>query len=604
MKKTKQTRIESLMRSENYLLICLMIVVSIIPLLIRIIPIDYPIDNLPWYSGKQAFYDIFSAVKANAILLMGVLGILGLANYVYRQKHLGILKTPVVYLALLSMISAIISSILSPYPYFSFHGFLERYEDVWVIICYAIFFIIAYVISWDDKRYKWFFNAFWCSNIILSLIGFGQMTGHNIILNKAFLPLITSFKITQSFDIQDLFENLMVITQTLYHYNYVGFYIAMSFPIFATFALYEKNIKKRIALALTAFAILINLFASSARGGLVGILISSLFWLILNRHLIFKNIKITISVLCILLISFIGYEAYSGGYVIARLKQMVSFSKHEYQLQQITTTDDTIIMDVPEGTLKIIITGKENNDWNFHCTFNDLDVATKINEESKMYFLDDALKDIYIYYTVYNSSPNYHLTIEAEGFAWPFDYADIDHKLFYRNPYGNYVTLSEIDRVKALDGYEPVGSARIFIWSRLIPKIAERPIFGYGPDTAQVIFPQDDYLGKIHAYGTNNMIVDKAHNLYVQYAVSFGFLGLGTLLALIILFFIMSIRLLIRQQFKFESAVESALIIAVLSYLVAAFFNDSNVHVSPVFWVLFGMAFAYMKEKGSTKTQQ
>lgn len=584
---------------NNYLFIALLFTVGIIPLLVRITPIEYDLSTLSWYTGQVTFYDTFSYIKANAIKGMGIVMTLLLAINLYHNASKSTFKSPVLILAVLSATITVISSINSAYPYFVFNGFLERYESIWVALSYSVFFISAYILFWDAQKISIFTNIFWGLNVILSLIGLGQMFGKNIITDPNFVKLISSSKIDGVFSLEDTTAALNVISQTLYHYNYVGFFIALSLPYFASLALFEQSLKKKLALAATSLLILVNLLASSARGGLVGVLVGTVFWLVLNRDHIFKNKRFTIIFFAIIAISFIGYETFSGGYVTTRLKQMVDIKAQPYQIQALYTDNNRIVLETDSGILEIIVDSRTENDWNFHAELNGEKIRMPMNDQSKMYFENDALHDIFLYYTAYENEPYYYLTLEAEGAVWPFKYED-SGKLLLRNPYGNYDVLSETNRVHALDGYEAVGSARIYIWSRYIPIVMAKPLLGYGPETAAVIFPQSDYLGKVHAYKTNNMVVDKPHNLYLQYAVNYGLLGLGVFLSLIIAFYLKTFKYLKRNQFKFESAIASALFVGLTSYFVAAMFNDSTVHVSPVFWVIFGMAFSFFENENST----
>lgn len=66
---------------------------------------------------------------------------------------------------------------------------------------------------------------------------------------------------------------------------------------------------------------------------------------------------------------------------------------------------------------------------------------------------------------------------------------------------------------------------------------------GYGPDTFAMYFPQHDISGKVKAYGTDDIIVDKPHNMYLQNAVNTGILSLLAFLVMIISYFLSSIKL-------------------------------------------------------------
>jgi len=600
-KKKKYQNNRHTFNTEHYLFIALIIVVALIPLLVRITPVDYDLSGASWDTGQTTYYDNFSYVKANAIKFMGLIMTLLLLRYLSQNADKSLTKSPVIWLASLSIVTTIISSISSMYPYFVSHGFIERYESVWVVICYMIFFLSAYLLTWDEKKIKYLFNGFWASNLLLSLVGLGQLFGKNILVDPAFRTLITSFKMGRGFELVDKLAGSNTIVQTLYNPNYVGFYIALSLPIFASLALYEKNLKKKIALTLTSLLILINLLGSSSRGGLVGVCVALLFWLILNRHLIFKNKFITVAFFAVIIVIFIGFESFSGGGILNRLKYMVNIEPEQRTVKAIYTEDNNIVLESDDNILKIVVTGREGDDWNFHTEVNGKSITTPIDDQNRMIFESDDFKNIYLFYQSFSDQDYYHLTLQIMGRKWSFNYDDQGH-LTMRNIYGNYVTLSPIKRIVAWDGYERVGSSRIYIWSRLLPKVMDKPLFGYGPDTAAIVFPQEDYLGKIYAFYTNNMLADKPHNLYLQYAIHLGLIGLGIFLALMVAFYASVIKYLKKHHFSFDSPYASGLATGLTAYFIAGFFNDSTVHVSPVFWVMFGLGFAYFKMHNASDT--
>lgn len=64
------------------------------------------------------------------------------------------------------------------------------------------------------------------------------------------------------------------------------------------------------------------------------------------------------------------------------------------------------------------------------------------------------------------------------------------------------------------------GSNRIFIWKRILKLIQKRPLIGYGPDTFDIAF-MNNYEKEVKKY-IGNIIIDKAHNEYLQIAVCCG----------------------------------------------------------------------------------
>lgn len=133
---------------------------------------------------------------------------------------------------------------------------------------------------------------------------------------------------------------------------------------------------------------------------------------------------------------------------------------------------------------------------------------------------------------------------------------------------------------------ESAGSHRIFIWSRVITLIGSRPWTGYGIENLHIPFAYfftDDMLevlGQVY-------IFDKAHNEYLNIAVSSGIPSLIIYLALI-----MQILQIGSRRIK-HIADYWPLLAAVAGYLVQAFFNISVVSVAYIFWVFLGLVSGY-----------
>lgn len=93
------------------------------------------------------------------------------------------------------------------------------------------------------------------------------------------------------------------------------------------------------------------------------------------------------------------------------------------------------------------------------------------------------------------------------------------------------MTLEESPIAGFLKGKELIGSMRGYIWSRTIPILPDYLVLGAGPDCFLYEFPQDDIWGKLYAYGTGSIVVDKPHNLYLQIFVNEGGIALLAFLA-------------------------------------------------------------------------
>ena len=125
------------------------------------------------------------------------------------------------------------------------------------------------------------------------------------------------------------------------------------------------------------------------------------------------------------------------------------------------------------------------------------------------------------------------------------------------------------------------GSYRIFIWTHVIELIKERPVTGYGFDYLPKLF-FEYYQKDMQSVMGRLMTIDKAHNEYLNIAVSAGIPSLIAYLVFVIVVLKSSI-----------SKERNLLFAVIIAYLVQAFFNISVVSVAFLFWILLGRLVPY-----------
>lgn len=570
---------------------------SVIPLLVRVVSINYPMNQFDWYVNQTQFFDVFSKIKSDAILIAGLVAlILIIISFRAKVEKRNILtlenKIVVSYAGLI-----VLSTIFSVSTYVSIHGYLERYESIFVLLSYLMIFMLGASFLWTDKRLSKLMLSFVVSNIILSIIGLFQYMGIDLIFNKTMQGLITSsalkgfeFDLNKSFDYTAIF-------QTLYHSNYVGQYISLSLPIILTLFLYEKRKSIKVLYLITSILMLFNLIGSISRGGIIGVSTGLLIFAVLNYKILFKNKKVILALFLIISMTAIGFEVYTNGFMTSRFKQIFSSTTPTYTLTGIEVNENQIVLNYHDDELKIDIESRIGTNWRLKYELNNQSISpTGINESGHAYF-DGDLTGIEIF--LYPHDNIVDLVILVDKTPWLFGYENDELK--YKNIYGNYTQI-EVPKTIGFSGMEKLGSGRGYIWSRTLPKILERPLLGFGPDTFALAFPQNDYVGKYRAYGTTNMLVDKPHNLYLQIAISTGIPSLVLFLWLAGLNFQGVYKIFRRrnQILDYNQDYKQILLygftVSIFSYLIASSFADSNVNVSIVFWVMMGLSFSLQNQ--------
>jgi len=178
----------------------------------------------------------------------------------------------------------------------------------------------------------------------------------------------------------------------------------------------------------------------------------------------------------------------------------------------------------------------------------------------------------------------YH-EVRIRGILYNFDITD---KVTLVNHVGLPMYPEKATRM-GFKGMEKLGSGRGFITASTIPLILRSPIIGYGPDSFLLVFNQDDIYTKMYVYGSPSELVDKPHNLYLLFAINFGLVGL---IAFLFIFVYLLVKA--KKRYKERSLSKEALFVAstaaVVAYMAGGLFNDSTSSVSPIFWVLLGVA--------------
>ena len=126
-----------------------------------------------------------------------------------------------------------------------------------------------------------------------------------------------------------------------------------------------------------------------------------------------------------------------------------------------------------------------------------------------------------------------------------------------------------------------VGSDRWPLWINGLRFITERPLFGYGPDN----------LGE--QYAKVNIVIDRPHNEFIQFAASLGIPALIFYIAALAMHFIVFLK-----QRKKVLVVQVGIVCAVITYLASSMFGNTMYYTSPFFFMMLGLSGGMQKVLG------
>jgi len=584
-KKLKQLRQE---HTGFFQILPIAFILSVIPLIVYLNVVKLtPIEIENW-QGNSTYTDFFNYWKSQWLLIGTVFTVIFFLLYALSRK-LNLHKSFIYVPAFTYALFIILSTVFSEHRHVALKGFVARYEGMITLLCYIALFLITFMIVKEEKQITFLLGALLISSAIMGIIGFFQFIGMDIFrtdFGKRLILPSTYHEIADTIAFR--FEESMVFS-TLSNPNYIGSYMVLVIPLAFIFFLHLKNIYLKVGSAILTAILAVNLFGSRSRAGLVGFCISILVALIVFRkHIFRRKVVAVVSLLSIVILFFGANYALNG----ALTKRIISeFNQGDevqfFDLQDIIIEDNKV--SIVSSTETLIIKNIDGNLSFYDREENELIFdAERINDGMKVTFKDIRYGDY-----VLNIKGN-NIIINQKQVQFTLVAYEDSFVLVGVN--GDETNRIEKAPSCGFKGKERLGSARGYIWSRTLPMLKDTLFIGYGPDTYAIKFPQNDYIGKIRAYGKTTIIVDKPHNMFLQIAVNTGVLSLIAVLVLWGYYIIQSIRLYIsNMDNSFIRLTGAGIFIAISGYLTAAFFNDSVVGVAPIFWVLLALGFVCNK---------
>lgn len=176
-------------------------------------------------------------------------------------------------------------------------------------------------------------------------------------------------------------------------------------------------------------------------------------------------------------------------------------------------------------------------------------------------------------------------------FALIFIYLFTAKSSFVRSKVNAMSNDVKIASVQGIDN--KMGSNRIQIWKITIDLIKKHPIFGVGTDNLLNASLNNTTSDNIEYMERTKTFIDKAHNEYLQIAVTLGIPALVVYLVFVLLV------LKGKEKQIFTNLNVFIIYSSIICYLVQAFFNISTIGIAPLFWFALGLIDNRMINKNS-----
>lgn len=598
------------------------ILLGIVPLIMKMI-IIYPKDEkLVDILNTTEVIDIYSNFKATAITVLCVIMLVMLFLLFDKQKAKrdATIKWYLVGGGLFIGIS-LIATLLSKYPNTSWWGMPDRAEGFVVTACYLFMTGYTLYIFRTYRDYDYIIRVLSFLVIVSTIIGAFQYFGYDLFTQVKFIENLVLSKEAREAgaSLGSSFESGKVFG-TMFHYNYMGSFGAMMVPLFITLTLFLKDRKYRVVCGVMSLCSMFLLFGSTSRAGLIGLACSILVGICIFAKKIIKRWKIVLPIMIGFVVILFGFNFMTGGTIFSRIPTLMSditglFGSSD---ESFDYRDHIPVRDIiHEGQKEKIVfqTGTlvlGHIDGEFYFEDEEGNIVDYIMDSSGTYMTEDPrFKDVTFKHVVVSGTseqgiPNI-INMSVNNLRTFYFMTSATEGVVLCDPMPLQAIELEYPETVGFKGKEKLGSARGYIWSRSIPMMKETLLVGYGPDTYALEFPQGDYLGKWWAYNTPNMIVDKAHNLYLAIFINQGGLALLGFLIMIGAYIVQSIRLYaLKTDYEASDIKGIAVTLAIVGYLGAGIFNDSVISVAPIFWILLGtgMAVNYYINKDREKTNK
>ena len=596
------------------ILIPLVIVIAVVPLIIMVHEYSSGLDSYPWFGNEKKSFDIYFYYKALLLKTCGAISVVIAVGQYIKNKPVFLQEkkslAPIVALVFFT-IPTILSSSLSSHPWEASFGGYGRFEGCYVILSYVIFFYIAFGYARSLKLIRFILDSIVIGSSLLSLLGVIEALGVNIYnwsWLQSFMSLLESN--ARSFETTDI----NIVSSTLDNPNYVGSYVVLVLPYCVYILLREKTIWRRIIAGIAIDLLGIFLFGSESDTGLFAVAFSVVLTLFFVFPVLKRNSKIIIASFSAFIFVLIMIFLLTGDF-----SEHLFVESTTYPIDNMETDFNNLIISTSGGKRIIISLDEEmasKDGW-----------SDKDNISELMSIKDGDSGELIKTRTISKSSEKLEsegypdLTFTLNGLIIPKEISSTGYESIwdiliindgihdYRfstfmganicylyNKSMDQVLLRNVERY-GFDGLYGIANGRGYIWACTIPLLKDYIFIGAGQDNYIYVFPNDDYVGKLNS-GYYSNYQNKPHNMYLGIWVQQGLIALLAFLFLYFLFMVRVIRLCYGKHKVAASDGFSARGVAVVTaigatgYMVAGLANDSNVGVTPIFWVMLGVGYA------------
>lgn len=445
-------------------------------------------------------------------------------------------------------------------------------ESLIIIFCYVILFYMTYEcvrIKYNQMILQW--GIIICATF---LVGMSVLEFLDIPIATLWLENPKTLEL----------RNRVVLT--FGNSNYYGIFCCMLFPFVFESWLHCKEKRKRYFMALLSSALVCCAFMSKSTTTIYLLLATIALLGLYEYKILCRQWKWLIDFVGGVILIGICMNMVSSGKLyeltkigISNEDAFIEENKDLYKIKEICLEGNQLII---KGTDHILIT-----EYDEALTFYDGEknvLGIKYNN-NKIFFTESP-------YNLISVGVSYDKNVE--GLLVEFDAGYKDTIVFFivdgcfKGVSAEGTAIDDISGNVYDEKWSSLFTGRGYIWLNTLPLLKEVVLVGKGFGNFVYNVKQYDYVGLLESQGTHKLIIDRPHNMFLQYCVDIGIIGTVALFVLIatVLFGWVKIRIL---EGRNENVLFIASFFAIIEFVIFMFLNDSLIVLSPYMWIFLGI---------------
>ncbi len=565
-------------------LVPIVLIIILVPLIVRANLFELS-EASQLYWPDDVYVDFFSYYKSIWFTVLTFISA-AMTLYLYWTKRI-LLESLLAFWPLFIYFALVVISYLFADPKsIATAGYMGSYQGLFVMLGYGIIVMVVAFLITDESHMRLITSALITVGVVVFFIGASQYFGRDFFNTSLGQTLIFPSSLESLQESMEIRFGQNDIYATMYNTNFVGSFAALMIPFsFALFMRVRHWVHTPLLMVFFAGMVFIA-FGSNSRAGIVGIGASFIVILAMFRKMLLRHpIKFVIP---FLLMGSTGYilDQVSDGRIEEELRSLsiradYERSQERFIFDEVSVHDKSIVIDSEEEGMVIL-----------HRGTRPLAFETLEGERLDAHFEDNTYGFDEGPYEPFEVQLRQQGEIRVTAYGESFTAYMVQEGFRTVDVFGNVTVPGESAHVGWMAPYGAMFSNRVLIWAHSIPLLGDAILIGEGPDMFTTAFPNDDITLRMNGM-SENALVDKPHNMYLQIGTNIGVVGLLALMIFFIRYVYDSLKLYIHGRFHtFAEFLGVGLLSSVIAYLVTGFFNDQRISVAPLFYIMLGLGIA------------